>query len=320
MVSIFYSWQNQHPGVINRYFISKALRKAIEAITKEYNFDESPRLEHDTTGIPGLPDIIHTIFSRIESSSVFVADVSFTSISMSNTDRLCANPNVLIELGFALKSLGDERLILVINDAFGSPEGHMPFNLAGRRWPITYTLFPNADEETKKDACLDLTRKLKTALKVMADSGILFSSPTITSPSILSDRLLFAKFLEQFPYNSNMIILLCDDVANSFPRQWLVEIDNFIQEWNNALYEFIDPIIEGKRKDFMLKLISFKDELWTHSWRMENIDFLSMRLDDFNDKDPRWKKCDEINAIGTEAHDAHQELVKTCKVILGHPE
>lgn len=320
MVSIFYSWQSEHPKDVNRQFISKALKKAIEAITKEYKLDESPRLEHDTKGIPGLPDITHTIFSKIEKSSVFVGDVSFTSISMSKADRLCPNPNVLIELGFALKALGAERVILVINDAFGSPKDNMPFNLAGRRWPVTYTLFSNADKETEKKAFLELTGKLKNALKVMADNNILFSSPTITTPSIHSDRLLFSKFLEQFPYNSNMMILLGDDVGASFPTEWLKEIDDFIQQWDNAFYEFIDSILKVKQKDFMRKLIYFKDELWLHTWQTGNSDMRSMELYNCNDTHPRWNKRKELNTIGTEARDAHQELVRTCKVVLGYPE
>ena len=75
-------------------------------------------------GVPGLPDIVQTIFSKIEASSAFVADVSFTSMSPSK--RLCANANVLIELGYALHSLGDERLIILMNEAFGSPRDQMP--------------------------------------------------------------------------------------------------------------------------------------------------------------------------------------------------
>ena len=319
-ISVFYSWQSETPESINRYFIRDALKKAMRVIQKEYDLEERPEIDHDTKGISGIPDIVHTIFSKIEISSAFVADVSFTSESK-ETQRLCANANVLIELGYALHSLGSDRLILVMNDAFGSPKDQMPFNLAARRWPITFTLPSDADKETLKNVRTDLISKLSNALKVMADSGVLFSTPA-TNSSIRFDRSLFAKFLEQFPYNSNMTYFLRDcDVAYSFPVKWLEEINNFAQEWNDALHEFIDPNLEKKRADFMQKLISFKDGLWSNTWRERvNGDFLSMELDEFDHENSRWDKRDELNILGTETCNAHQELVRACKTVLGPPE
>ncbi|MEG4515633.1 MULTISPECIES: hypothetical protein [unclassified Microcoleus] len=319
VISVFYSWQSEHPECVNHYFIRDALKEAMKVIQRKLELEERPEVDHDTKGTPGLPEIVHTIFSKIEISSAFVADVSFTSESTKG--RLCANANVLIELGFALHSLGSERLILVMNDAFGSPAKQMPFNLASRRWPITYTLAPNADKETRKKVSGELSGKLAYALEVMADSGILFSTPA-TSSWIRSDRLLFRKLLEQFPYNSHMIYLLREwDVAEPFEREWLAEIDRFTQKWNNALHEFINPTLESKRKDFMQKLTSFQNELWSNTWSWGSDGGLrSMNLDEFNDKHPRWKKRDELNVMGTEAHDAHQELVRACKTMLGHPE
>lgn len=318
VISVFYSWQSEHPECVNHYFIRDALKEAMKVIQRKLELEERPEVDHDTKGTPGLPDIVHTIFSKIEMSSAFVADVSFTSESTKG--RLCANANVLIELGFALRSLGDERLILVMNDAFGSPKDNMPFNLAPRRWPITYTLDPNADKETRKKVSGELSSKLAYALEVMADSGILFSPPA-TSSSIRSDRLLFAKFVEQFPYNSDMIYFLREyDVGDSFPSKWLEEIDRLTQEWNDALHEFIDPTLEGKRKDFIQKLTSFKNELWSNTWRSEDRECLSMQSYKFKDEDPRWEKIDELNAMGTEAHDAHQALVRACNERFGQPE
>ena len=159
-ISIFYSWQSEHPKDVNHYFIRDALKNAMLDIQREYSLEERPEIDHDTKGISGIPDIVHTIFSKIEVSSAFVADVSFTSRSINENNRLCANANVLIELGFALHSLRDERLILVMNDVFGSPKDQMPFNLAARRWPITFSLHPDADKETRKKVSSELSSKL----------------------------------------------------------------------------------------------------------------------------------------------------------------
>ncbi len=264
-ISIFYSWQSQSPEQINHYFIRDALKDAMGVIKNECGLDERPKVDHDTKGIPGLPDIVQTIFSKIEASFVFVADVSFTSKSDGN--RLSANPNVLIELGFALHALGEERIILVMNEHFGSPKDQMPFNLASRRWPITYNLEPDSDKETRKKVKKELTEKLSDALKSMNNSGVLFSPP-ITSSSLRSDRQLFSKLLEQFSPNGDLAYFLKEyHVATPISRsKYLEPIENFINEWNNSLYEFINPVLEDKRKQFLYKLKLFFDELYQNIW------------------------------------------------------
>jgi hypothetical protein len=319
VISVFYSWQSELPRDTNHYFIRDALNNAMRIIQTEYGLDERPEVDHDTKGVPGIPEIINTIFAKIEASSAFVADISFTSQSAEG--RRCPNANVLIELGFALHAIGGDRLILIMNDAYGTPKDNIPFDLAARRWPITYTLGPDADKETCKVVSKTLSQKLAGALKVMADSGVLFTTPA-TSSWVRSDRALFAKLLEQLPYDSTILNFLREeDVGNSFPIKWLEEIDRFAQEWSDAFHEFINPDLEEKRTNFMRKLILFKDGLWSTTWRCgSDGDFLSMGLDDFDESNPLWDKCDELNTLGSEAYEAHQELVRTCKTVLGPPE
>src|SRR4030095_11099002 len=70
-----------------------------------------------------------------------VADVTIIRRKAGKTRRdrkALPNPNVLVELGYALKVLGDERLVLVANTSFGRIED-LPFDLLGRR-TIPYTL------------------------------------------------------------------------------------------------------------------------------------------------------------------------------------
>ena len=86
-------------------------------------------LDRDTQGVPGSPDIASTIFAKITAADVFVADISIIGASQS---RPTPNPNVLIELGYALKAMGHERVILVFNKAFGKIED-LPFDLRMRR-------------------------------------------------------------------------------------------------------------------------------------------------------------------------------------------
>ena len=85
-------------------------------------------LDRDTPGVPGAPAITDTIFSKIAVADVFIADVTIT-----NPDTLLrktANPNVLVELGFAISTLGWDRILLVQNIALYSFSFMPPVNRA----------------------------------------------------------------------------------------------------------------------------------------------------------------------------------------------
>jgi hypothetical protein len=131
--TIFYSWQSDTKAAANRTLIQDAL----EAVAKELRADDSltvePVVDRDTQAVPGAPDIGGTILEKIDASAAVVADV--TIVGRGN-GRPTPNPNVLIELGYALKSLGQRRVIVVQNIAFGGPED-LPFDLRQKR-VLTY--------------------------------------------------------------------------------------------------------------------------------------------------------------------------------------
>jgi hypothetical protein len=131
---IFYSWQSDLPNSANRGFIETAIRIAIKNIASDDSIQLDPVIDRDTQGVPGSPDIATTIFEKIEEAQVFIGDVSI--INGENTSRPTPNPNVLIELGYAIKTLGMRQILLVMNTAYGEPE-QLPFDLRGKR-VITY--------------------------------------------------------------------------------------------------------------------------------------------------------------------------------------
>lgn len=75
--NIFYSWQSDLQQKYNRFFIRDCLRAALKQLENEPDYGESVRLDSDTEGVPGTPDIATTIFDKISSCSVFVADISY---------------------------------------------------------------------------------------------------------------------------------------------------------------------------------------------------------------------------------------------------
>ncbi len=156
---VFYSWQSDLPNATNRGLIQSALEIAAGAIAGDDTVDVEPVIDRDTEGVAGSPDIASTIFAKIDTSDIVVADVSI--VSDLSAKRQTPNPNVLIEVGFALKSLNFERVVLVFNSAFGAIEG-LPFDLRMRRL-VVYSA--TADEKDRATARADLARKLEKALR-----------------------------------------------------------------------------------------------------------------------------------------------------------
>jgi hypothetical protein len=136
---VFYSWQADRPQALCRTFIKEAIEEALQIISAELQLDESerPEIDHDTKDEPGTVDITNTILQKIEACSVFVGDI--TPVANSESGKEVANPNVLIELGYALHAKGPKQIVLVANRAFGAttPE-KLPFNLRHRRGPANY--------------------------------------------------------------------------------------------------------------------------------------------------------------------------------------
>ncbi len=114
--TVFFSWQSDRPG---RNFIEKALQSAIDRISQDVKLDEPERgkliLDRDTKNIPGSPSIFETILKTIANAAIFVADVTFVGKTIEGD--LLPNPNVLLEYGYALRALGENRIIAVMNIA-----------------------------------------------------------------------------------------------------------------------------------------------------------------------------------------------------------
>ena len=185
--NVFYAWQSDHPNGICRSFIRRALEKAARQLARDTTVQDAPRdvqiaVDTDTQGVPGSPPVAETILAKIADCDAFVADL--TSMPTATGLRASPNPNVLLEYGYALATLGDRRVIAVMNNAFGSPE-ILPFDIRHRRWPIRYTLAPDAIDADRARALADLVRELRGALTQILQTPP--SAPHAPSPS--SDKI-----------------------------------------------------------------------------------------------------------------------------------
>lgn len=162
--TVFYSWQSDLPSQVNRSLIEDSLRRAIRAIARDADAGVEPVLDRDTANLAGTPDIAQSILAKIAMADVFVADVSI--INGTGNHRPTPNPNVLIELGYAVAELGWENIVLVQNSVYGGPE-RLPFDLRGRR-TVTYELPEDGD---RSDARSLLQGRLEAFLRASLATG-----------------------------------------------------------------------------------------------------------------------------------------------------
>lgn len=165
--TVFFSWQADHPQAECKRFIDGALRQAVHRLSRESNVEDAVRdltLDRDTSGIPGTPPIVETIFRKISQAAVFVPDLSYVAARADK--RSSPNPNVLIELGWALRSLGHSRIVPVMNVAYGKPTADaLPFDLQHLRHPILYECRSNTDSQARKNISLKLAAAFEKRLK-----------------------------------------------------------------------------------------------------------------------------------------------------------
>lgn len=160
---VFYSWQSDTPKRENLNAIRSAIDDAIKQLNVVFSDAELVR-DEATRGTSGSPNIAVKILEKIDRASIFVADI--TTITPKGQNRACPNPNVVYELGYAVATLGWDRIILLFNKEIGNFPADLPFDIIqNRASPYSCT---SIDEKTKVD---DLTKLLKLAIKAVVDKN-----------------------------------------------------------------------------------------------------------------------------------------------------
>lgn len=209
--SVFFSWQSDALHSVNRYFVEDCLNRAVKKINGSSGMKTAHRqlsVDHSTLGEPGSPPITDTILGKIDKSFAFVADLTLVGKATKKVTkdapgsrgvrRPMPNPNVMLEYGWALKSLSHRRIIGVMNERYGAvTEQSIPFDLRHARWPLRYTLKPGATTEAKQETRDKLTAQLVSALEHILGSGagatnapaVVADSTVAASPGIASEAL-----------------------------------------------------------------------------------------------------------------------------------
>ncbi|HEV7340531.1 MAG: hypothetical protein JNM03_02385 [Sphingopyxis sp.] len=181
-MKIFWSWQSDTPQNAGRHFVREVIADVARSLNGEDDTEDAERpevddedeaddlpaddgrveVDHDTYGVGGSPPIAETILRKIRAAAVFVADV--TPITETAAGKRVPNPNVMIELGYALRVLEHERIVLVMNGAEGAALKYLPFDLRHWRAPIIYKLHKDAPEERRLEVAAELKINLRRAI------------------------------------------------------------------------------------------------------------------------------------------------------------
>lgn len=125
--TIFYSWQND-TKCDNRGYIRECVRKAIDALKKQLGCNII--IDSDSRDEDGESSIDVAIMKKIAKCDFFVCDVTPVAELRPKDDviKYIPNPNVMLELGYAINAVGWERCILVWNTKEGSQQ-NAPFDI-----------------------------------------------------------------------------------------------------------------------------------------------------------------------------------------------
>jgi len=175
-------------------------------------------------------------------------DVSIINASSEGV-RKTPNPNVLIELGYAIAQLGWERIILVYNEKYGKVE-ELPFDIRNHR-TLKYKIHDKNDSDGKGK----LKETLRMAIKTICDKNPIKPSENrpINLVKIKRDKdiqnliRLFDTFhLEGF-----------QDLVDMLPEKMLYKGIWFYDEFNNIYkspsFHLYDEVIKDKLYYFFIR-------------------------------------------------------------------
>lgn len=272
MKTVFFSWQSDSQNE-NRNFIEKSIKSSLKSLEKDNSFELTIRLDKDTHGLTGSPDIMSSIYQKIDKCSLFIADIS----NVIGNEKKSPNPNVLLETGYASKAIGWDRIICLFNSSTGSIED-VPFDLEHNR----ITLFdPNDIKDLKRiEEIITLNIKTlqkngkffnsvhdymkmridKNMLSILKKSGNIFCKGTTMSEGLrnvnaftnLSSEQIEQSlkeihspaflFLDMYESTTNEVNEIIRELSSStyYPRDWIESVID-LSFWLTSYYFYFSP-------------------------------------------------------------------------------
>jgi len=243
--TIFYSWQSDLPNACNRGFIQDCLDEAIKQIQTDEELKLDPSLDRDVKGAAGSADIAATLFAKIRAADVFVADVSTINATPPGNARLTPNPNVLVELGYAAAFLGWEKVVCVLNTAFGAI-ADLPFDIRQRR-VVDYELAPGEDKKAQRKALVGMLRNTLRDVLTLPDSSKQAQSFLSIDCPLTEDEYEMPTVRVNANQYQRLILRLENPLEETLASVHVCykEFDLFYMPWTHKARPKNDPVVGG---------------------------------------------------------------------------
>jgi hypothetical protein len=200
-IKLFWSWQSESPVRIGRIFVREALKEAIDQLKLSADIEEPERdttkIDHDPGRASSGTGLVREILNRIDAASVFVADVTSAGkigsggdIQPESAGNKLVNSNVALELGYALRALGEQKLILLFNSHYGWQE-NLPFDVRNLADAIPFTLTPNAGRPEIELERKKLTARLVSAIERAVQDPEPSAEQSAATPSTFNKAVYF---------------------------------------------------------------------------------------------------------------------------------
>ena len=298
-ITIFYSWQSDLNKKLNRSLIEHSISESIKLLESELE-NVNIKLDDSTSNTPGSPNISEIIFRKISACDIFVCDISIINSHLKSVDgkiRLTPNPNVLVELGYAIAILGWERIILVVNEVYGKSM-ELPFDISKHR-AILYEITDSKDNNNKGKLINGFKKAISTIIQ--------------HNPPKACDLGKFDPDKVKRKRDIDTINLILNNIAfrafESFFKNYPNNFDDYFLHSNDALKDITNNISfhiydENLKKYFLRFQLKF-DEILSR----KNSKYFVSDLD-INSDECRFKNIDNenVNEVYSRLYDLKYEF------------
>ncbi len=248
-INIFYSWQSDIDKNTNMSTIRQSIRKAsnsVELLLKNITIKN----DESTRGVSGSPNIPLTIFNKIKTTDIFICDLTTINQNAPNGKRKVQNPNVLIELGFAISLIGWERIVILFNEKYGD-FNDLPFDIDRHRANKFHI-----KDKSDKLGIKKLTNLLELSIKSIINTNPIFPHQNNEQTDNEKKQQVNKENLEWIL--SSIHITSFDNFIEYFPQKIIDDIFHYREGFKGVYKSSLFYIYDNKAKIILKKI----DELW----------------------------------------------------------
>ena len=267
-------------GFDNKKFLIVCISHALDELKKQKEFRNVVfEFQEGLSGISGTPRVAEKMMERARNCDIFIGDMTiaqrlgrFTRCEIEHQKsfmRMSPNANVLMEYAIAYNKDDDfwKQVVLVMNKVNGDVHDNVelfPFDIREDRFPITFELDGEANDEHEKKVTNKLIEPLKLAAKAAIRRHKNKFKP-LKSWEVQEDGACYSgryEWTDELVYYKDVILSDKDDIRliglSGFGKTRLV-VESFRIAENRESYLYADTQILDEKEIYSLALRVFEE-------------------------------------------------------------